>query len=92
MHVPFGPPELEQLPNLRVVSNHGVGYGHIDAEYLLGRGVAARRVALARRARLRITFFARPIRIRPGGLTVPTACPEGVEVSYGVCWGRDIGR
>lgn len=38
-HAPFRGAELELLPNLRVVSNHGVGYGHIDAEYLLKRGV-----------------------------------------------------
>uniref|UniRef100_A0A7S1AKI4 Uncharacterized protein n=1 Tax=Noctiluca scintillans TaxID=2966 RepID=A0A7S1AKI4_NOCSC len=38
-HVPFGV-ELEVLSNLRVVSNHGVGYGHIDAAYLQNRGVS----------------------------------------------------
>ena len=26
-----------------------------------------------------------PPTIRPGGITVPMACPEGVEVSLGMC-------
>eukprot|EP00931_Biecheleriopsis_adriatica_P008656 TRINITY_DN109805_c0_g1_i1.p1 TRINITY_DN109805_c0_g1~~TRINITY_DN109805_c0_g1_i1.p1 ORF type:complete len:360 (-),score=75.63 TRINITY_DN109805_c0_g1_i1:15-1073(-) len=38
-HVAFGANIFEMLPKLKVVSNHGVGYGHIDAAYLRKRGI-----------------------------------------------------
>eukprot|EP00930_Biecheleria_cincta_P005243 TRINITY_DN106165_c0_g1_i1.p1 TRINITY_DN106165_c0_g1~~TRINITY_DN106165_c0_g1_i1.p1 ORF type:complete len:368 (-),score=51.16 TRINITY_DN106165_c0_g1_i1:112-1176(-) len=38
-HAPLGPETFDLLPSLRVVSNHGVGYGHIDSAYLRKRGV-----------------------------------------------------
>ena len=49
------------------------------------RGVAARRVARGRPALFCITFCTVSVRIRPGGPTVSMACPEGVEVSLGMC-------
>jgi len=38
-HLPFRSEVLSKLPNLVVVSNHGVGHGHIDSEYLKHVGV-----------------------------------------------------
>lgn len=38
-HAPWGAEALGRLPSLRVVSNHGVGHGHIDAGHLRERGV-----------------------------------------------------